>query len=163
MRLVMLLRRLGRESGGGALVEATLLMPLLVGLMCGLAEFGLMLRQYAVMDKGVRDAARFVARAAGTTECPTPGWSGAVETAARNLVLSGSPTGGPPLIRTFTDPTDVNLSASSCQLGFRGPAAGVWSVTVTASAPYDDLGLLSFLSLAPPTLTVAHEQLVIGE
>ena len=157
------LRRLGRECGGAALIELTLLMPLLVGLMCGLAEFGLLLRQYAVMDKGVRDAARFVARAADVTECPTPGWSDAVETAAANLVLSGSPTGGPPLIRTMTDPAVVTVTPSGCQTGFRGPAAGVFTVTVTASAQDEDLGLLAFLGIDPPTLTVSHEQLVIGE
>lgn len=163
MKTRALLRRLARENAGGALVELTLLMPLLLTLLCGMAEFGLMLRQYGVLDKGVRDAARFVARAAGTTPCPSPGWSGAVETAAKNLVLTGSPTGGSPLIKTLTDPSVVSLSASSCQPGFRGPAAGVYSVTVTAGAPYEDLGLLSFLGLDPPTLTVSHEQLVIGE
>lgn len=156
------LGRLTADQDGTALIELSLLMPLLVGLMCGLAEFGLMLRQYQVMDKGVRDAARFVARAA-VTPCPTPGWDGTIETQARNLALSGRTAGGAPLSRTWTDPTTITLTPSACRAGFRGPAAGVFTVRVTASAPYADLGLLSFLNIDPPTLTVSHEQLVIGE
>ena len=58
------LSRFLQAKRGAALVEFTLVAPLLVMLMCGLAEFANAMRQYHIMEKGVRDAGRYLARAA---------------------------------------------------------------------------------------------------
>lgn len=122
------------------MVEFTLVAPLLIALVCGMAEFGLALKQYHVMEKGVRDAARYLSRTS----------TGACSVAAYQAALAGWPnaTGVP-----------AEVTAVNCSLG---GASGDAVVTVTASREYDDLGLLSFLGIDVPTLTVAHQQLVIG-
>lgn len=163
MGVLARLRSLGGESRGTALIEASLLMPLLVSLMCGLAEFGQILRQYHLMEKGVRDAARFMSHAEATP-CPADAdWTTAVGQ-AKTLAITGKTTGSAPLHRTWTSPDTVQVAVACID-----NTAGAWRggdtvavVTVTATAPYVDLGMLSFLGITPPTLTVAHQQFVVG-
>jgi hypothetical protein len=146
------------------LVEFTLLAPILIGLMCGLAEFGQALRQVHVMQKGVRDAARYLAAVPVNPACvgvPDPaGYSwGAAETEAKSLALTGALTGGSPLFRGWSDPATITVDAATCLVNPRPAGLPLARIRVTASAPYADLGMLDFLGLAPPTLTVSHEQL----
>ena len=42
------------------------------------------------------------------------------------------------------------------------PGASLPQVTVTASAPYADLGMLSFLGLGSITLTVSHREMKVS-
>ncbi|WP_309089126.1 TadE/TadG family type IV pilus assembly protein [Phenylobacterium sp.] len=163
MTLLRKLRILSRESHGAALVELTLLMPLLVTLMFGLAEFGQVLRQHHLMEKGVRDAARFLTHI-DATPCPADAaWTGAVSD-AQNLAVFGRTTAREPLLDTWTDPASVVVEVECID-----NTAGTWRggdvvavVTVTASALYADLGLLGFFGFEPPTLNVSHQQLVVG-
>jgi|GEM_PF-4743935 len=89
------LRQFRKDHSGAALVEFTLLAPMLVALMCGLAEFGLALRQYHVMEKGVRDAARYLSRVPANPPCVAadPNWATYV-TQAKNLAIYGVTTTG---------------------------------------------------------------------
>lgn len=144
-------------------MEFTLLAPLLISLMCGLAEFGQIFRQYHVMEKGVRDAARFLSRA-DATACPADGAWGAAVAEAKLLAIAGKPDSSAPLLDGWSDPETVSVTVEcidNSSGAWRGPAS-VPVVTVTATAPYQDLGMLSFIGVEPPTLTVFHQQLVIG-
>ncbi|MBC6982420.1 pilus assembly protein [Caulobacter sp. 17J80-11] len=134
------LRRLAADRSGASLVEFTLVAPLLISLMCGLAEFGLAFRQYHVMEKGVRDAARYLSRTS-TSACSVAAYQAA--------------------LATWPNPTSVpaSVSAVNCDLG---GARGKAVVTVTASRLYQDIGLLTVIGVSAPTLTVTHQQLVIG-
>jgi Flp pilus assembly protein TadG len=159
------LRGLARDRRGAALVEFTLLAPLLISLMCGLSEFGLAFRQYHVMEKGVRDAGRFLARSAGAAPCPTAdaAWATAI-TEAKALALSGTTAGGTPLLAGWSDPATLSVSVSCADnsaAAWHGPAQ-LPVVTITATAPYADLGMLGVLGLAPPTLTVSHQELKVS-
>lgn len=163
MPLRTTIRRLGRDRSGAALVEFTLLAPLLISLMCGLAEFGLMLRQHHVMEKGVRDAGRFLSRSFGDACSGDANWASAVA-AAKTLAVTGAQSGGPPLLSGWTDTATVSVSVNcidnSASTWHGGPSLPI--VTVTASAAYQDLGMLGVLGLTAPTLTVSHQQLKVS-
>lgn len=155
------LRRYLIARKGAALVEFTLLAPLLVMMMCGLAEFANAMRQYHVMEKGVRDAGRYVARVQ-MTGCTI---TGSAVTAARNLALTGRTSGGTPLLDTWTNPSTVAVTVSSCVNNSSGTYRGLSSIPViqvTATAPYADLGLLDALGLGDIQLSVTHRQVWIG-
>jgi len=158
------LRHLLRDTRGTALVEFTLLAPLLIGLTVGLAEFGLALRQYHIMEKGVRDAARYLAHVpvnpacSGVTDPAGYTWAQA-ETDAKNLAIYGSITGTTPLYNTWSDPATITIDDATCLANPRANALPLPRITVTASAPYVDLGLIGFLGFSAPTLTVSHQEL----
>jgi Flp pilus assembly protein TadG len=158
------LRRLRRETHGAALVEFTLLAPMLISLMCGLAEFALILRQYHVMEKGVRDAARYLAAApanpacVGVTDPAGYSWANAVSE-AKTLALTGATSGASPLLSDWSDASTITVDDGTCLTNPRPNALPLARIKVTAAAPYADLGMLSFLGISPPTLTVSHEQL----
>src|SRR5262249_37504376 len=84
------LNRFLRAKKGAALVEFSLLAPVLIMLMCGMCEFANAMRQYHIMEKGVRDAGRYLARVP-MTGCTV---NGSAITAARNLALTGQVSGG---------------------------------------------------------------------
>lgn len=165
MGLIAQLCGLARDRRGAALVEFTLLAPLLIGLMCGLGEFGAALRQYHVMEKGVRDAARFLSRSPADAPCPSAGagWAGAVAE-AKALALTGATAGTTPLLAGWSDPATVSVTVSCADNGgsaWHGPPQ-LPVVTVTATAPYADLGMLEALGLTAPTLRVAHQELKVS-
>jgi Flp pilus assembly protein TadG len=157
-------QHLKAERSGTALLEFTLLAPLLIGLMCGLAEFGQALRQYHVMEKGVRDAARYLSHVGANPPCTgitDPNWATSV-TQAQNLAVYGSTSTGTPLFKGWTDTTTVSVPDPACLTNPRTNGASLPQVTVTATAPYADLGMLGFLGLGPITLTVSHQELKVS-
>jgi Flp pilus assembly protein TadG len=146
---------------GAALVEFSLVAPLLVFLMCGMAEFSNGLRQYHVMEKGVRDAARYVARVQ-MTGCTIPA---AAITAAQNLALTGQTSGGADLLSGWTDPATITVSVANCYNNSAGTYRGeaqMPTIQVQASAPYAGLGLLSVIGIGTINLQVANQQIWIG-
>jgi Flp pilus assembly protein TadG len=147
---------------GAALVEFTLVAPLLIMLMCGMAEFANAMRQYHVMEKGVRDAGRYLAR----TEMNGCALNGTAVANAQNLAITGQITGGSPLFPTWTNPGSVVASVPQCFDNSGGTYRGYPNmpvIQVTASAPYADLGLLTVIGLGGISLSVSHQQLWIGE
>jgi Flp pilus assembly protein TadG len=152
------------------LVEFTLVVPLLVILTLGLVEFGRALMHYHVVEKSMRDAARYLARVEAT--CPSGAGSGSLvdatdETEAKNLALYGFtvPGGETPLLPYWTNPATVtvNIQCTDNSGGaLRGPAY-IPIVRVSAAVPYQDLGMLAMLGFGSVTFSVSHEELNIGE
>lgn len=88
-----------RKQRGLAMVEATIILPLLFLLALGAAEFGRMLQFYNVINKQQQDGARYLSARAtfGTTGVVV--LSGATVNEARNLVVYGNTQGtGAPLL-----------------------------------------------------------------
>jgi Flp pilus assembly protein TadG len=166
VNLLTHVRRLRRENSGAALVEFTILAPLLLSLMCGLAEFGQLLRQYHVMEKGVRDAARYLAAVpvnpacTGVTDPAGYTWANA-KAEAQNLAVFGSTTGTTPLVRTWTSTATVTVDDGTCLANPRPNGLPLAKITVTASAPYAGIGMLGYLGFGAPTLTVSHQELKV--
>lgn len=155
------LRSFVSNRRGASLVEFSLVAPLLILLMCGMAEFANGMRQYHIMQKGVRDAARYAARVQ-MSGCTIPA---AAITAARNLALTGQVSGGANLLPTWTDPSTVSVTVSTCFNNaaetYRGRTQ-IPIIQVQAAAPYVDLGLLDIIGLGPINLQVTHRQIWIG-
>lgn len=88
---------------GVAIVEFTIVLPLLLLLMLAAAEFGRALYQYDTLTKAVRDGARYYSDSQflyiGTSKLIDP----AAAPAAINLVVYGNSAGaGQPLVPGFT-------------------------------------------------------------
>lgn len=162
MSAAHLLSRFARARKGAALVEFSLLAPVLILLMCGLAEFSNAMRQYHIMEKAVRDAARYVARVQ-VTGCTID--ADAV-TAAQNLALTGQiASGGAYVLPAWTDPATVTVTVSDCVSNTAGAYRGreeMPVIEVTAAATYEDLGLLGVLGFDDIGLAVRHQQIWIG-
>jgi Flp pilus assembly protein TadG len=151
-----------KAKRGAALVEFSLVAPLLIFLMCGLAEFASILRQYHIMEKGVRDAGRYLARVP-MTGCTL---NGAAVARAQNLALTGRTDSGSFLLPSWTDPNTVSVVVVQCINNTSGTYRGRANmpvIEVTAGAPYADLGLLSIIGVGNIDLAVSHQQLWIGE
>jgi Flp pilus assembly protein TadG len=155
------LRTFLRDERAASLVEFSLVAPLLILLMCGMAEFANGMRQYHIMQKGVRDASRYVARVQ-MTGCTIPA---AAITNAKALALTGRISGGTNLLSTWTDPNTITVTVSTCFNNttdiYRGQA-NMPIIQVQANAPYVDLGLLDIIGLGSITLQVTNRQLWIG-
>jgi Flp pilus assembly protein TadG len=154
--------RFFKDRDGAALVEFSLAAPLLIFLMCGMAEFANVMRQYHVMEKGVRDAGRYLARVP-MTGCTV---NGSAVTAARNLAVTGRTSGGTALLPNWADVNTVSVSVAECfnnaDGAYRGHAE-VPVIQVQASAPYVDLGLLTIIGVGAINLEATHQQIWIGE
>lgn len=154
--------RFCKDRKGAAVIEFALVAPLLIFLMCGMAEFANAMRQYHVMEKGVRDAGRYLARVP-MTGCAV---GANATTAARNLAVTGRVSGGTALLPNWDNVNSVAVSVAQCvdnsASTYRGHAQ-VPVIQVRATAPYADLGLLTIIGVGAITLEATHQQLWIGE
>lgn len=153
-------RRLADDRGVAA-VEAALSFPFLIAIGAGLFEFGSMFYNYQLMQTGVRDAGRYLSRAADL--------DAAAENAKR-LAVTGSIVPGEPArvkwwktehvqiaYRTLANPRDAATGLRSYRSGDT-----VTIVRVTTSVPYAGTGLLSFIGLDAVQIGTAHEERYVG-
>ncbi len=148
-----------RDERGTAFLESAIVLPVVVLLLFGIIEIGRALQQHHALTKAVRDAGRYLARV--YLDCPAtadPDWA-AAKAAAQNLALTGQLSGGTPLIDGWTaasfaiaDPTCDTWSGREVQL-----------ITITGDVPYQDLGFIDALGVAPFRMRAQHQQLHIGE
>ena len=156
------LSRFDRDARGVAAVEAGLAFPFIVLLGAGLFEYGSLFYNYELIQTGVRDAARYLARTPDTA---------ATETAARNLALTGTVDGtgtrrvswwqsGAIQItyRTTSNPVD----ATTGRRIYRG-GDPIKVVRVGTALDYNGLGLLTAVGLGPVHVTAAHEERYVGD
>jgi len=99
--LQRLIRRFTRNRRGTAAIEAALAFPFMVALGAGMFEFGSLFYNFELMQTGVRDAARYLARVADPA---------ASETAARNLALRGTVDSSGALRVTWWQATDIQVT-----------------------------------------------------
>ena len=150
------------------MVELSVMLPMLVALGLGIGEFGRALQHHHALNKGMRDAARYLARV--PVDCPSGSSTGSVTNAsdvgiAKNLALNGEPSVGTARVSYWTNPASITVQVScfdNSAGAYRGRAA-IPRVTVSASVPYQDLGFLAVLGLPTRTFTVSHQQMHIGE
>src|SRR5918998_6330047 len=90
-----------RDTQGVAAMEAGLALPFIVAMAAGLFEFGSLFYNFEMMQTGVRDAARYLARVADPV---------ASEAAARNLAIRGTvDTSGSPRVKLW-QPTHIQIT-----------------------------------------------------
>jgi hypothetical protein len=165
--LTRMLKSFACDQRGSALVEGAVVFPLLLLVLFGVYEFSWFFYQQHMVSMGLRDAARYVARATRTCGPAAPGW-GVIAANATNLATSGTIFGGDERVHGWT-PAMVTLTCrdvdnSPDRNGNQPYRGGVVIAIVTASTRFSDpsLGFFRILGLTPPTLAVSHSERVIG-
>ncbi|MEJ2087074.1 MAG: TadE/TadG family type IV pilus assembly protein [Gammaproteobacteria bacterium] len=137
------------RARGAVLVETVVVLPLLLALILGTAEFGHAFWQYSTLTKSVRDGARFAASQGVLGSTGVVVLTAQLTSDVSNVVVYGNVSGsGAPVLNGFTT-SAVTLEA---------PGDG--DIIVRAVYPYDALfGLVptfySAAASAPLNLTAA--------
>jgi Flp pilus assembly protein TadG len=155
------LRSVWRDIRGSALVEATVLLPLLFTLVFGVFEFSWYFYDQHRVSTGVRDAARYLSRVTDPTDAT-------LQSNAKNLAVTGSISGGAARVMGWTMGS-VKVNVASIQNPvqndgsrlYRGEAT-IQIVTVTTTFGYSSLGFIGLLRLTAPGISVAHSERVVG-
>jgi Flp pilus assembly protein TadG len=117
-----------KGQSGVAMVEFAVVLPLMLLLILGVAEFGRAFMQYNVLTKSVRDGARHLAQYALFGSSGTVNIDSQLVFETQNLVVYGNSAGaGSPLLDDF--------SAGQVAVG----DAGGGDVRVDASYPYQPM------------------------
>jgi Flp pilus assembly protein TadG len=158
----ILLLRFGRSTRATAAIEAGLAFPFILLLAAGMFEFGGIFYSYELIQTGIRDAARYLARV------PDPA---AAETAARNLAVRGSVDSSGTLRVSWWQASHVQITyeltpnpvdATTGRRLYRGDDP-LRVIRVSTSLDYPGLGLLTGVGLGPVRMTAAHEERYVGE
>jgi Flp pilus assembly protein TadG len=124
----------GRRERGIAVVEFTILLPVMLLLLMAIGELGRAFLQYNTLTRAVRDGARYVASNALNGSTQVVDLDAALIDDATNLVIYGNALGtGTPLLPNFA-------STGSIQVQTHDPAVpggpGDGNITVTATYPF---------------------------
>jgi Flp pilus assembly protein TadG len=93
-------RKFNRDERGAVLAELAIVLPIMLVMFAGVAEFGQYFYQYSTLAKATRLGARFLATAAA---------DGSDDAAAKNLVVYGNTAGtGTPIIKDLAT-TNVTI------------------------------------------------------
>ena len=155
-------RALWRERKGSVLVEWSILMPFLLTLGFGVFEFGNMLYKQHLVETGLKDSARYLARVADPV---------AQQQIGKEIAVMGE-DGGTNKRVSFWNVSDVSVSittianpvdATTNERTYRGPDP-IPVVRVSTTASYPTMGFLGYLGLGNTiTFSRYHEERVIGE
>ena len=157
---------LWRDKDGSALVEATIVMPLLLSLFLGVFEFSWFFYNQQLVVSGLRDAARYMTRIELTDgnrdPCAQKDQYGALYTDdAANIATTAQATGGSPRVSGWSA-ADVTISCSSSAALENGDYAdGSTSMTIIDVATRfadPSLGLFATSGLKAPMLSFSHQE-----
>jgi hypothetical protein len=150
------------DTRGVAAIEAGLSFPFIVALTAGLIELGAVFYNFELMQTGIRDAARYLAR---VTDPAT------AEGAARNLAVRGTVDSSGTLRVKWWQASHVQIAyketpnpidQTTGRRQFRGPDPLV-VVRVSTAVDYDGLGLVKAIGVGPFRISAAHEERHVGE
>jgi len=169
------------DSKGASLVELSLLMPIFLVLMGFIGEFSRAVYQFHVAEKGVKNAARYLAR----VSVPDVNSCGgalldAYKTNAANIAQRGSfDTSVEHKLNNWTQAGDIIVSIDCVDNAPDGttnlrPYLGadkIPVITVSTSFEFNDIGLLSFIKMIDPSkhsddkiiITASHKEVYIGD
>jgi TadE-like protein len=155
--------KLVRDEQGSALLEATLLTPIVLSLVLGVFEFAWYFYQQQAIEVGLRDAARYIARIAPSSDptCSPGDWP-----TARYLATTGSvDTTNPSRRIRGWDPGQVNFTCLAVPntggyLG--GDGTNIYVVQASTSFGAPSLGFLSYLGVGPRTIAISHQERTFG-
>lgn len=163
---IWLRRKIGNfigDTSGAAMVEYTLVAPLIIVLGLGAGEFGRALQHHHIFNKAARDSARYLARVPAS--CTGGIADPAHVTTAKNLAITGYAAGGTPVLSYWTDPNTVTVTVGcydNTAETFRGQSK-IPLIKVSIQVTYVDIGFLNLLGAGAITFNVSHEELHVGE
>jgi Flp pilus assembly protein TadG len=166
-------RSLWRNRDGSALIEASILTPMLFSLVLGVYEFSWYFYQQQLVEAGVRDAARYLARVPMPSPTTNPcsqsdanGTSFATYVAnAQNIAATGQiASGGTSRVKGWTAANvSIPCPLSSSPTGtYADGATTMWIISASTSFADPSLGFFSFLGLTAPTIRASHQERFIG-
>jgi Flp pilus assembly protein TadG len=162
---------LWRDGDGSALVEATIVTPLLVSLFLGVFEFAWYFYNQQLVVAGLRDAARYMTRIeltdGNSDPCAQKDHNGVLYSAdAANIATTAQTTaGGAARVSGWTvgDVTISCLSSAALNNGrYADGSASMTIIEVATSFADPSLGLFSILGLKAPLLSFSHQERFIG-
>jgi Flp pilus assembly protein TadG len=156
-----ILMKFRSEERGAALVEMAIITPLVLSLAAGVFEFSNIIHTKLLIETGLEDSARYIARCSGPDEatCNSRG---------ANLAANGAVTGGTARVVNWV-PADVTVTYLSVPAVndegvrlYRSDTTDVRVVEVSTTYAYSGTGLWDILGLGAMTLTAAHQERVMG-
>ncbi|TPI41491.1 pilus assembly protein [Mesorhizobium sp. B2-9-1] len=160
--LKQIIQRFNSDDEGAALVEMAIVTPFVLLLSAGVFEFGNILNTRMLLDAGVKDAARYMARCSSDWDTCKP--------LAQKLAANGAIDGTVARVNGWL-PEQVEITKTSTQAIdtatgtelYLSSTANVIVAQVSTSYPYPDLGLWSYLGFSGQlALTVSHQERVFG-
>ncbi|MBZ9708146.1 pilus assembly protein [Mesorhizobium sp. ESP7-2] len=155
------LRRFHKDEQGAALVEVAIVTPFVLLLSAGVYEFSNIFNTRLLLEAGVEDAARYMARCSSD-------WN-TCSGLATNLAVNGAVQGGSARVTGWTANQVEITKAQSLQAVdatgtelYLSSTGTVIVVQVKTSYPYPTLGLWSYLGFGDLTLSVLHQERVFG-
>ena len=164
------------------MVEMAAILPFLLALGCGVFEFGAFFYQYQMVEAGVRDAARYMARVSDTSNASPCGTSGCTDPCnatvlaakvanAKDIAVMGIIGGATQRVSWFTE-ANVTIDYTTVIANplisgyptYRGPTSGIRIIKVSTASAYPGVGFLGFLGLGSAlTVNLSHQERCIGE
>ena len=143
-----------RNKDGAAAAEAALILPVFLLTGLGAADFGNLLLQKHRVNIGLISGANYLARA----EVPS-----AVESLAKNIAVTGSPTGETSRVKGWTA-GDVTITYTTISNNgrYRGQN-NIQTATFSTEMDYDGFGLVSMITRRTVKIRVQHTERLTGE
>ena len=164
--MMRILSRLAAERAGAAAAEMALVMPLLIILMVSTFELGHFFLSEHVVQKSVRDAARYASR------LPMNNYPGCTPTAAaqtqiQKVARTGTPDGTVQRLQGWSNDTMTTVSVTCDTSGtytgiYVDFPSGVPIVTVSAAVPYPSLFGVLGISNSSLVVTARSQSAVFG-
>src|ERR1700735_2394125 len=160
-----------RDEEGSALVEATIVMPLLLSLFLGVFEFSWFFYNQQLVVSGLRDAARYMTRIELTNGNRDPcaqkdQYGGLYTDDAANIATTAQPSAGGAVRVSGWSPADVTISCvSSAALedgDYADGSAGMTIIDVAPGFAGPSFGLFASLGLKSPMLSFSHQERFLG-
>jgi len=169
-----LLEKLLRDGEGNAVVEFSIVLPLLVTLGFGAFEFSNAFFEHQEVTTGIRDAARYFARIpvniAGADPCTDPNSAASIPSAQNIAVYGTAAAATNPRVQgwapanvliTCVGPIANPINPATGEPTYRG-ASQLWMIEASTSFPYSSFGMLRAIGLTTPNLSAAHYERWIG-
>lgn len=153
--------RFRASEGGAALVEMTLITPFMLLLAAGVFEFSNIMHSKLLIETGLRDGARYIARCYhGNTlgSCQTNGVAIAANGGTGTARVPHWSVGN---ITVTYQTIPITVDANGLQ-NYRTSSSQVRIVRMSTNYAYTGTGLWDFLGFGALTLPAAHEERVVG-
>jgi Flp pilus assembly protein TadG len=150
------------DTEGSVLVEAALILPIFILLTIGSLEFSWYFQKQQLVESGVRDAARYMARVNAGAEDANPCSDATATSNAKGIAVNGVTSGGTARVSGWTVSNVTVTCPSYSNSGTYNGAATIYRVTVTTTFPDPAIGFFGSIGLAAPNLSATHTERSIG-
>ena len=159
-RLGQIIRRFQGDERGAALVEVAITLPFVFLLSAGVFEFSNALNTRLLLEAGVEDAARYMARCSSDWDT--------CQGLAKNLAVNGAVTSGSARVSGWTtgqitiSKTSTAAFDGSGNLLYLSNTSTVGVVQVSTALPYNGIGFWGYLGFGTINITASHQERVFG-